>query len=116
MTLASSRVSLIHRCSILRNEGHANSWGALTASWADHLTDVPCRIWQTAGTMVVAQTVEILSVEDIRIVLPLGTDIVESDFIGDVTYRGETIFDGPMEIQAIVRYPDRLEIPLKRMH
>jgi len=116
MSLASSRVSLIHRCSIQRNEGELNSWGGKTASWADHLTNVPCRAWQAAGQMIVAQTVEILSVEDILIVLPLGTDIVESDFIGDITYRGETIFDGPLEIQAIIRYPDRLEIPLKRMH
>jgi len=116
MSLASSRVSLIHRCSILRNEGELDSWGGKSASWADHLTDVPCRAWAAAGQMITAQTVEILSMMDVKVILPLGTDVVESDFVGDVTWRGDTMFDGPMEIQAILRFKDRIELALKRMH
>lgn len=112
MSGLSSRVSMTHRCSVDRLGGSANSWGA-DVSYESHLTDLNCRGW-FLSEQVVIQPGEIVAVTARHLAVPLGTDIVESDRIGDVTYRGSVIFDGPHVIDDIVTWPDRLELILRR--
>lgn len=114
MSLVSSRVSLIHRCTILRNEGHADEWGSLTMSWEDHLANVPCRAWVDAGREPVDVDRTAVFI-DRRVIVPLGTDVIESDMVASVTFRGDELLDGPMGIEAVLAYSDHLELMLQRV-
>lgn len=114
MSLVTSRISLIHRCTILRNEGSANAWGELSASWEAHLENLPCRVWTTAGREPVDQD-RTATFVDRRITLPLGTDVTEQDMVESVTFRGDTIMDGPMGIEAVLRYADHIELVVERI-
>lgn len=117
MSLLSSRVGLRHRCSIERDAsaGTPNTWGnPSTPDWTTFATDVPCRAWTTAGREP-ASDEQILAIEDRRVTVPLDTDVTDADRLGDVTDRGAVIFDGPMNIQAVLRYPDHLELMVERI-
>jgi hypothetical protein len=115
MSLVSTRLSLTHRCSIERNEEVDDQYGNPgAAAWVDHLTDLPCRAWDRAARGAVDATT-IAVVEDRRMMVPLGTDVLDSDRVGDVTYRGDLILKGPMLINALLTYPDRLELVLTRI-
>lgn len=116
MSLISSRVSLKHRCTIERNVTvAANAWGNAAAPvWQTNLSDLPCRLWTTAGREVVDATTTVV-VEDMRLIVALNTDITEEDRIANVTYRGDTIAVGPIGIRAVMRHQDHLEIVLVRV-
>jgi hypothetical protein len=89
--------------------------GGQTETWADHLTDVPCRAWSDArrdGEL--DQGGKVTVVEDRRIIVGLGVDVTESDRVGEVTDRGRVILDGPMLISAIGRHTDHLDLFVAR--
>lgn len=117
MSLIASRLSLTHRCSIERDANLATaSWGDETSpDWQTHLSDLPCRTWATSGREQADEHATVV-IEDMRILLPLGTDVTEQDRVGDVTYRGDTIIAGPVQIRAVLRYRDFLELALIRLH
>lgn len=122
MTVLSSRVSLIHRLTVQRDlslDGTDDGWGGPDIpDWSDHLTGVPCRAWTAAGPRPGAETVEattVVVVEDRRAHVPVGTDVTERDRITEITSRGVVIFDGPMDIDAVLAYPDHLELVLRRI-
>lgn len=121
MTLVSSRVALTHRLTILRdaNLGDTDEWGtAAAADFEPHLVDVPCRTWVTAGHAsgdTAVDATNIIVVAGRHAIIPLGTDVTETDRVGDITYRGDTILEGPMGIQSILQYPDHLELTLRRV-
>lgn len=112
MTALGSRVTMTHRCTIQRLTGDANSWGA-DVSWEDHLTDQPCRAWETSSKLS-DRPGEIVDVMSRKIALPSGTDITTADRVGNVTYRGTVIFDGPQTIDDVQWWPDRVEATLRR--
>jgi head-tail adaptor len=113
MTLVSSRVSLTHLCTTQRITGTAETWTAPGVSWADHLTAQPCYGWTEAGREAVSAS-ETVVLEDRRLILALGTDVTEADRVSSVTSRGSTVFEGPMGIEAVLTYPDHLELILTR--
>ena len=49
-----------------------------------------------------------------HLALPLGTDVLLTDRVGDVTYRGAVIFEGPQTIDELITWPDRIELVLRR--
>lgn len=115
MSLVGTRLSLTHRCTIERNESVGDAYGNPgSPSWADHLVDMPCRAWDRAARGAVDATT-VAVVEDRRMIVPLGTDVLETDRVGDITYRGAVILKGPMLINALLTYPDRLELVLTRI-
>jgi hypothetical protein len=114
MSLVSSRVSLTHRCDVLRNIGSVDEWGAQDGTWEIYLAAVECRAWSGSGREV-ARDIETLVVEDRRLVVPLGLDITEADRISDVTYRGALIYEGTMDIEAVLAHADHMELVLKRV-
>jgi head-tail adaptor len=114
VSLVASRISLNQLCTIQRNVGEDDAWGNPSVDWEDHLVDQPCRAWTDAGREAVSAT-ETVVIEDRRLVLALGTDVTEADRISSVIYRGETVFEGPMGIEAVLTYPDRLELVLTRV-
>ena len=117
MSLVSSRVSLTHLCTIERdaNLGTPDDWGTpSTPDWQDHLTDQPCRIWAAAGREQMDSSTTAV-IEELRMIVPLGTDVTEKDRVGDVTYRGSTIFAGPIGIRAVLHREDHLALVLSRV-
>lgn len=116
MTLSSSRVGYRHRCLVLRDNSGTDNWGDSTGpGWIPHLSDVPCRAWTNGGAEPVDDE-RTAVVEDRRVSLAIGTDITERDRVGQVTDQaGNTIFEGPMTVEAILRHTDHLEVLLKRV-
>lgn len=116
MSLSSSRVGYRHRTTIQRDTGTVDNWGDQTGpNWTDHLPDVPCRAWTNGGIESVEDD-RTAVIEDRRISLPIGTDITEKDRVTSVTdTAGNTIFDGPMGVEAVLRHTDHLEVLVKRI-
>lgn len=115
MSLVSSRLSLVHRCTIERGSGGDDDWGNPDVpTWAAHLSDVPCVVNMAAGRER-ADDGETVVIEDLRLILPLGTDVTETDRIGDITFRGDTIVAGPTGIRSVLRHRDHLELLLVRV-
>ena len=118
MSLVASRLSLTHLATIERdaNAGTSDAWGTPNPpDWQAHLSDQPCRTWATAGREVVTDTTTIVVVEDVRLIVPLGTDVTEADRVASVTYRGGTIQDGPLGIRAVLVNADHIELLLVRV-
>jgi len=118
MSLVGSRLSLTHRCTIERsaNAASLDEWGTPDpADWQPHLSDQPCRAWATAGREAVTDTTTVVVIEDVRLILPLGTDVTEQDRIASVTYRGQTTQDGPLGIRAVLVNADHIELLLVKV-
>lgn len=117
MSLISSKLSLTHRVTIQRNAHGASedSWGnPEEPGWEDHLTDLPCRVWTASGQEVIDPTTVVV-MENMHLLLPIGTDVTENDRISAVTYRGATIAAGPISIRAVMQHQDHLELMLVRL-
>lgn len=116
MSLIASRLSLTYRCTIERGTSSTDEWGNPgPPTWSAHISDQPCRAWATAGREVVTDTTTVVVVEDVRLILPLGTDVTEADRIASVTYRGGTIQDGPLGIRAVLVNADHIELLLVKV-
>lgn len=118
MSLVSTRLSLTHAATVERdsNAGQTDSDGyPLPPDWQIHLSWLPCRLWATAGRETVTDTTTVVVVEDLRLIVTADTDVVETDRVGDVTFRGDTILSGPVQIRAVLRHADHLELVLVRI-
>lgn len=114
MSLVATRLSLKHRCSILRDAASTDEWGnAEPPDWQTVYSGVHCRAWNDAGREAVTneRTVVVL---DLRMIVPLGTDVGEADRIGDIIERETVIFAGPFAVEAVLRRPDHLELLLEK--
>lgn len=117
MSLASSRVSLIHRTRIERdqNAGQLNDVGAVeTPDWQPDETLTECRFWTSVGREQLDATTSVVA-EDMRMIVPLGTDVTEQDRLAGVCYRDEFIAQGPIGIRAVLERKDHLELILVRI-
>lgn len=120
MSLAATRLSLIHLCTIERNvnEDTEDALGQPSPpGWAAHLTDVPCRTWASSGreTVNADTAASVVVVEEVHLIVPLGTDVTERDRIASVTYRGETTQAGPLGVRAVLTRPDHIELVLVKV-
>lgn len=119
MSVVSARLSLIHLTTVQRDANAAtdDGWGGGNPDshdWQDHLTDLPCRYWVTVGRERTDATTEVV-VEDMRLIVELGTDVTGRDRLGGITYRGDTIAAGPIGIRAVLQQKDHLELVLVRL-
>lgn len=116
MSLSSSRVGYRHRAVFQRDGATVDDWGDSTGpGWATHLTGIPCRAWTNGGQEPVTDD-RTAVIEDRRISVPISTDVTEQDRVEKVTdTAGNTIFEGPMEIEAVLRHTDHLELLVKRI-
>lgn len=113
MSLVSSRVGLRHRCTIERDGASAGAWGLPdTPEWAEHLADVPCRVVIDAGREPVDSDRTVVLV-DMRLLVPLGTDVTERDRISEIVERGEAYTGGPFQVEAVLRRRTHLELSLR---
>lgn len=117
MSLIASRANLIHRTRIERdaNAGTLNAAGAVQApNWQPYPDLTPCRFWTNTGRELLDATVTAVD-EDMRMVVPLDTDVTERDRLAGVCYRGSFIATGPIGIRAVVHRQDHLELFLVRI-
>lgn len=116
MSLSSSRVGYRHRATVERDGANVDQWGDSTGpGWTTHLDAVPCRAWTNGGQEPVNDDRTVV-IEDRRISMSLGLDITEQDRILSVTDpAGNTVFDGPMTIESVLRHTDHLELLVKRV-
>lgn len=113
MTALGSRVSMTHLCTTQRRAAGTDSWGQASGTWTDHLTNQVCRAWFVSESLSIMPG-EIAGVTTRHLALPLGTDILETDRVTDVTYRGAVIFEGAHTIDQLITWPDRIELVLRR--
>jgi hypothetical protein len=108
-------MSMIHVCTIERDAQAADDpWGNPdTPDWQVLYREVPCRAWMVAGKETATDDRTVV-ISDLRLIVPLGTDVTERDRIGDVYARGEAAFVGPFQIELVIRQPDHLELMLER--
>ncbi len=83
--------------------------------YASHLTGLACRVWSQRRQEVVDGRKEAM-VEEIRMMVPVGTDITELDRVANVKDRlGVVIWTGPMNIRGIQHKHTQLEMELQRV-
>lgn len=115
MSLTKTRIVFDHRCSIERGTASEDDWGQPgDSTWVAESEDVPCHAWVTGGREPTSPDRTVVVV-DMRVLLPLDTDVTEADRIGDITERGQVIFEGPHGIEAVLRQRDHLELILQRL-
>lgn len=107
MTAAGARMTM--RCAIQRDStaGYTNepTWGSSGF--------VQCFVWASAGREAVSGE-RTAVVEDLRALVPLGSDIKVADRISGVTDRlGATIEARPLGIETILKRADHLELILQ---
>lgn len=119
MSLTSTRLSLTHLCTVERDAnagGTDDGWGNPQApDWQSHLADLPCRLWATHGREQVADGTTITPVADLRLIVPLGTDVTDGDRVAAVTSRGDTVQAGPLGVRALLPRRDHLELLLTKV-
>jgi hypothetical protein len=106
-----------HRCSTLRDHGGSDTHGGeLAHSWQSNLTGVPCYAFYRTG-MLQQAAAQVEAIETITLLLPVGTNVLDSDRIGDVTDKaGTVLFAGPMVIQGpVARRANHLELTLRQV-
>lgn len=114
MSSTDIRLSLIHLATIQRGAAETDSWNVEgDPTWSDHLVDLPCFAWATAGRETVANSNTPVVVEDWRMIVQLGTDVTENDRVALVTDRGDTVIAGA-QIRSVLRNEDHLELLLVR--
>lgn len=122
------RGSLIHRFSTERDANvgasSVDAWGhPLPPSWEAHLDTVACRAWTDTGRGVGSSVgservtdTEVVEIQNRRMIVALGTDILETDRVTSITNAaGDELFDGPMNVEAILVYAEHLEVSLRRV-
>lgn len=111
---------LIHRCTIQRASRHVDGYGADVATWADHATDVPCRLIMRAQRQADTVFAERPLVTAITMLFDPATDVRQGDRIRDVRQydlaaaasatdqEAATVIDrGPFRIDSLLTYNRR---------
>jgi hypothetical protein len=112
----SARAQMVHRCAIERDAAHGTPDGYGLPSepnWQPLLENVPCFLWSTAGRELIgAEKSEVI--EDLRMLVPMGTDVTARDRVNGVTDRlGHSIRQGAMGITGPPMWKhDHLELVL----
>jgi hypothetical protein len=121
VSLITTGLSLTQRCTIERNAATdaKDSWNQpVRDGWATHIEDQPCRFWAMSrgSGEHVTDTATVFVLEDLRLILQLGTDVTTSDRIASISLADGTEVDGgPIGIRAILPHRDFLELVLVRI-
>lgn len=92
---------MIHRTSVERSVPTSDGGGGYTETWTPLAVGIPCRAWYIGSQEPVHS--DRPGVVDMRAVLvPSDTDVREGDRLPSVLNRkGETLFDGPLVVDAV---------------
>lgn len=76
---------------------------------------VSCFAWSTARKEHIGAD-KIGTLEDIRMIVPIGTAIVESDRVTQILdRRGRTVYGGPLRVEAVIRRQTHVEVVLDKV-
>ena len=111
----SARSQMAHRCTLERDAAHGTPDGyglPGDPNWQPLTVALPCWLWSTAERELIGgQKSEVI--EDLRMLVPMGTDVTERDRVNGVTDRlGNWIRRGAMGITAVMAKHDHLELVL----
>lgn len=93
-----------------RQSGQESVWGETEPVWATHIAALPCYVWsrQRSEAVNASRTVVI---DEIRLLVPNGTDITERDRINGVKDRqGNTYIGDQMDIRGVQPRQTHLEL------
>lgn len=95
--------------------GTDDSGNELPASWSSHIESMPCFLYQsTEGETESRSTTSVTSV--LKLLAPKSADVTESDRINGVTdRRGQTVFEGLLDIDQVLLKKDHLELATSRV-
>lgn len=80
------------------------------------LATVQCWAWSTTRREQIG-TEKNAVLEDLRMIVPLNTDITENDRIASIKDRRDRVkFGGPLRIEAVVRRVTHLEVVLDKVN
>lgn len=105
------------RADVERNTASGtDAWNNPVAPSFTALGTYPCWVWSKSGREIVDGE-KTAAVEDLRIMLPLGTDVREDDEIARITDRkGTELIPGRLKIDAPPQRKHRhIEAPLQRV-
>lgn len=84
-----------------------------SATWATHIASLACWLWSQVEREVL-DTRKSAVVEDLRMIVPSGTDITEKDRINGVTdRRGDVVRAGILVIESVVNRRSHLELVVR---
>ena len=76
---------------------------------------VPCYAWSQSRKELVDGNKTVV-IEDLRALIPISTDLTESDQVARIEDRLERIlFSGPLRIEAVQRMPRHQELMLEKI-
>ncbi len=106
------------RCTIQRDQtATTNAWNTKAKpNYQNHLTDVACWFWTTTKREDTDAQREAV-IQDVRMMIPLGTDVTETDRINGITdRRGNSVVSGVFDVEAVVKHHlSHLELVLKKV-
>lgn len=103
---------MTHRTQVMRDStaGYSD-----THSWAVHGPVIICKLWASSGKEVVGEE-NVVAVEDLRMIVPVSTDIRILDAVYQVWDRsGSLIDDRMLQVQTILARSDHLELVLEAL-
>lgn len=81
-------------------------------TWGAHIAALPCWLYSRTEREVTGEKSAVI--EDLRLMVPKGTDVTEKDRISAVVdRRGQAIRPGVLVIEAVVRRRDHLELDVR---
>lgn len=117
MSTTAVRSRMVHRATVQRDSaGGRDKWGQeQAAQWVTRHASLPCFAWVRLSR---AQSERITAdytavIEDLRMIVPLGTSINETDRVTVIKNRaGDELFPGPMGIDSVTYHHTHLEVAL----
>jgi hypothetical protein len=110
MTMTMAGAMMTMRCQLERDSlaGHSDEKRFTALGSA-----VACRLWSIAGREAVGED-KTTVVEDLRAIVPLGTDVTVLDQIHGITDRaGNSIDSRVLEVQSLLSKKDHIELILE---
>ena len=91
-----------------------DDWGnPQPVTWATLTAALPCWLWSTLRRELIGPDATKV-VEDLRAIVPAGTDVRESDRLRDVVEQSGTVYRaGVMRIESVATHRDHLELSLR---
>jgi hypothetical protein len=85
------------------------------ATWATHIAALACWLYGSTEKEAVAEETTAV-VTDLRLMVPLATDVTEQDRIAGVTDRRGTVIEaGILEIDTVLQKRSHLQLSLTRV-
>ena len=107
-----ARQRMVMRAFLQRNSASADSYGhPLPGTWGA-LATVACWAWVVTETVRQQEEVSMAAAR-YRAILPLGTDVTESDRVEKIEDRATTEIYGAMVIDAVIRRRTHLELRMR---